>query len=149
MQKKIFLLSLLLSLINITYSQTEESSEDKSFENEYYNAEAYIDDGNFQEAIEIYKKLLQVNSDNSNLNFKIGYCYIHTAQEKKQAVKYLEKAVKNISNNYNPNSFKETKAPLESYFYLGKAYHYNNNFNKAIDILNEFNTKFDKCRRME
>ena len=74
MQKKIFLLSLLLSLINITYSQTEESSEDKSFENEYYNAEAYIDDGNFQEAIEIYKKLLQVNSDNSNLNFKIGYC---------------------------------------------------------------------------
>lgn len=144
MPKKILLLSLILILVNATYSQTTESTKDNSFENKFYNADAYIDDGNFQKAIEIYKELLQNVPDNSNLNFKIGYCYLHTAQEKTEAIQYLNKAVKNISKEYNTNSYKETKAPLEAYFYLGKAYHYNNNFNKAIDIFNDFIEKLSE-----
>ncbi len=141
MQKKILLLSVLLLFINTTYSQSIKSSENNSFENKFYNADAYIDDGNFQKAIEIYQELLQTVPDNANLNFKIGYCYIHTAQEKNKAVQYLEKTIKNITNEYNPNSYKETKAPLEAYFYLGKAYHFNNEFKKAIDIFNELKGK--------
>lgn len=141
MKKKILLISILLLFINTTYSQLIKSTDSNSFEKKYYNADAYIDDGNFQKAIEIYKNLLQTVPDNANINFKIGYCYIHTAQEKNKAIKYLEKAIKNITNDYNPNSYKETKAPLETYFYLGKAYHFNYEFKKAINIFNELKGK--------
>ncbi|MBE9468588.1 MAG: PD40 domain-containing protein [Bacteroidetes bacterium] len=144
MQKTILFLSVFLLFTNTAYSQIIKSSENNSFENKFYTADAYIDDGNFQKAIEIYEKLLETVPDNGNLNFKIGYCYIHTAQEKGKAITYLKKAINNITDEYNENSYKETKAPLEAYFYLGKAYHFNYEFYKAIEIFNKLLTKLSE-----
>ena len=53
---------------------------------------------------------------------KIGACYLNIPGEKEKAIPYLEAAVRKSSFDARINSFREKKAPLDSYFLLAKAY---------------------------
>ena len=57
---------------------------------------------------------------------------------KEGAISYLEKAVQNTSLNCKDDSYKETKAPVEAYYYLGDAYRINNQLDKAIETYQKF-----------
>ena len=63
------------------------------FSSEFNKAEKLLEDGDFQEALLLYKKLLKDQPDNANVNFKTGFCYLNTVLEKKEAISYLEKAI--------------------------------------------------------
>ena len=92
-----------------------------------------IEDGNFHKALSLYQELLNEFPNNANLNFKIGFCYLNTATQKVKSIPYLEFASKSISEEYKINDFDETNAPIETLFYLGKAYHVNYRFSDAED----------------
>lgn len=149
-------LSLLL-LIVLTYTAAIAQNAHEKFT----LANDFVEDGNFHKALSHYQELLNENPNNANLNFKIGFCYLNTAIEKVKAIPYLEFASKNISENYNGNSHKETMAPLESLFYLGKAYHVNYRFDDAestfidlksqlpadaIDFINQIDHELSACQ---
>lgn len=74
----------------------------------------------YRQALQFFLKANAFNPSNSDLNYKIGQCYLET-EDKLQAIPHLEKALQ-----LNPN--------LESYahFCLGKAYHLDMQFDKAI-----------------
>jgi len=76
--------------------------------------------------------------DNFNIQYKIGTCYLNIPGEKAKAIPYLRSAVTNASYEAKVTSFKEKRAPLDAYFFLGKAYMINNELPKALEILNEF-----------
>ncbi len=97
----------------------------------YKQGNDLIDDGNYHAALNIYLKLLKDYPNNANLNFKAGYCYLNTAIDKVKAIPYLEFASKHLSDDYKTNSFNEQNAPIETLFYLGKAYHVNYRFDDA------------------
>ena len=82
--------------------------------------------------------LLLDKPDNSNIQYKIGTCYLNIPGEKAKAVSYLESAVRNSSYTSKTSSFKEKKAPLDSYFFLAKAYMVNNEIEKALNTFNTF-----------
>ncbi len=103
----------------------------QSFTETYKQAEDLLEDENYHQALIQYQGLLSESPNNANLNFKIGYCYLLTATEKNKAVPYLEFAVNRISDNYNATNPNEQNAPIEAYFYLGKAYHVNYRFDDA------------------
>ncbi len=82
--------------------------------------------------------LLLETEDNFNIKHKIGVCYLNIPGEKERAIPYLEAAVKNSSFNARINSFREKRAPLDSWFYLAKAYMINNELEKALVTFSKF-----------
>ncbi|PKP09705.1 MAG: hypothetical protein CVU09_10415 [Bacteroidetes bacterium HGW-Bacteroidetes-4] len=117
MLKKYYWALLIASLLFplVLMSQTNEEV--------YFQAEDFVEDGNFHKALELYQSLLSKAPNNANLNFKVGFCYLNTAVNKANSIPYLEFASKHISESYNPLNYQEQNAPLEVLFYMGKAYH--------------------------
>ncbi len=109
----------------------------------FVEAESYLLYEEYEEALPIYLKLLKADPTNDNLNYKVGLCYLYIPYEKSKAIAYLEKAAKNISENYKMNSFKERQAPLDALFYLGNAYRINNELDKALNAYLEFKKRCD------
>ena len=89
-------------------------------------AEDFFKKTNYINAIPEYKKLLKVERDNADYNYKLGLCYMRTNIDKLAALTYLEKA-------YN-----QPKHPDETPYYLAIAYTYHNEFDKALQLFQEY-----------
>src|ERR1035437_5125919 len=105
----------------------------------------------FAVALPYYRNFLKNDSSNTNLNFKIGVCYLNSRSQKVKAIGYLEKAV-------------GVASPIVAYKFLGDAYHLAKKFDlaiasydkfkkvfladkpKDISILEEVNWKIEMCR---
>jgi tetratricopeptide (TPR) repeat protein len=82
--------------------------------------------------------LLLDKPDNYNIQYKIGTCYLRIDGEKEKAIPFLESAVKHASYDAKVTSFREKRAPLDAYFFLGKAYMINNQLDKALSTFEVF-----------
>ncbi len=96
-----------------------------------YDAEYFYMTRQFEKAIKAYSQILEQIPDNANIKYKLGVCYLNTDTEKEKAIPYFNEAAAHISADYNPNSYKEETAPLETYFMLGSAYRVTNQLEKA------------------
>ena len=103
-------------------------------------AEIFLMDENYSRALPLYDSLVTSNRANGNWNFKLGLCYLNSATEFSKAVVYLENAVAATGMNPKDNSFKEDKAPIAAYLYLGDAYHRNFRFDDAIEAYRKYKT---------
>ncbi len=92
-------------------------------------AEALFKKGNYLGAINEYKKLLKVERDDAEYNYKLALCYLKTNCDRTQAVLPLERALK------------QKKYPSDAPYYLALAYTYNYEFDKSLEILNEYRKK--------
>ena len=133
---KKFIWSFLFGVITLSlYAQSDESI--------YEQAEEMLDLGNWNEAFNLYSSLLKKYPDNANLNFKAGYVLLNNGDAEKSIV-FLEKAIKNIDTSLQENvSFNNKKAPLETYYYLGKAYHQNYKFEESLIVLSKLKKYLD------
>lgn len=75
--------------------------------------------GDFANALKYYDQPQKLNPNNSDLNFKIGYCHFNSIQ-KSQCLEYFERA-------YKLNKSIDKKI----LFYLGCGYHWNYKFEDA------------------
>lgn len=119
----------ILSLITLLIALNINAQNDELREI-FVEAESYYLFAEYDLANPLYLILDEYLSDNANIKFKIGNCYLNIPGEKQKAIPYLEEAVKNASYDANPESFRETRAPLEAYFSLASAYRINNEFEK-------------------
>ncbi|MBN1252309.1 MAG: PD40 domain-containing protein [Bacteroidales bacterium] len=94
--------------------------------------DAFINEANYDEAIQLATALLKHSPNDATLNFKLGYCYLNTILRKEKSIPFLIKSVE-IFDKTNPKS----NEAIESKFQLAKAYHLNYQFEKSIDILNK------------
>lgn len=104
----------------------------------YKDANAYFYFEDYEEALALYLKVYNSYTDNFNLDYRIGFCYLNIPGRKHLAVPYLERASKNIAKRYSDQSIKEMRAPVEALFYLGNAYFINNQLNKAQQAYDQF-----------
>lgn len=95
------------------------------------NADEYLFDKNYMAALDELKLLLRSEPENVKYNFNIGVCYLNTHFEKIKAVPYLQKVI-----------FYDEYA-AEAYYFLGKAYQYNHEFDRAIDNFNMYLKNYD------
>ncbi len=116
----------------------------ETFNQKFLEANTLIEENQYNVALPIWLQLQLEEPDNFNVNYKVGLCYIHSANEKKKALTYLVKAVQNTTNNYDPFSTSEKKSPVESYFYLARAYHINYELDFAMLNYNSFKEKISK-----
>lgn len=108
---------------NPTKGITEKYSENgyltkKELKREYFQGTYYIYNEKYSQALHVFSKLLKNDPENSNLSFYVGICY-YKLEKYNISKKYLEDAVRNISEDYKDSVF-EKKAPTETQYFLDK-----------------------------
>ena len=93
---------------------------------------------NYLIALKVFKEAYMIDSTNANINYKMGLCYLQSGNEKFKAVRYLEKAVLNVTHNYNPEDVNEKRAPEFAYYNLGEAYRDDYKFDQSSVYFKKF-----------
>ncbi|WP_343634039.1 hypothetical protein [Fluviicola sp.] len=133
-------LLLLLLVLTAHYSFAQETEADLKLK-----ADKLFDAEQFVEATPQFLHLIALNPRSPEYNYKYGTCLLFNSYKKQDAFKYLNFSIT------DPNI-----AP-EAYFYLGKAFHLNFQFNEAIKNYNIYiqksggkpNPNFDINRQIE
>ena len=81
---------------------------------------------NYSAALSEYLKLLEDDPENTRFNYNIGVCYINSDFEKMKAIPHLEKVL-----YYD-------KYIVNAYYLMGRAYHFNHQFDEAIEMYTKF-----------
>jgi len=127
------LLQLLTLVIFPVASSAQSSSEMKKI---FAKAESYYLFEEYELANQLY--LLLDTTDNLNIKYKIGNCYLNIPGEKEKSIPYL-RVLSNLPLTIQKlNLLKKKRAPLDSYFSLSKAYLINNQLEKALNTLQTF-----------
>ncbi len=133
MQKFLFIICSIL-ILNFSLK-----AQDKKDYNENFTQGNFLFiEGNWNQALKAFKEAYKVDSTNSNINYKIGVCYLKTESSKALSLRYLEKGVQNTTKMYNEDEKDEKIAPINAYFYYGQALHLNYRFDEAIANYEKF-----------
>jgi tetratricopeptide (TPR) repeat protein len=107
---------------------------------QFEEASKLMEEKLYNQAAVIWKRMVDNDTENANLQYKLGYAYFHSYNQRAKALPHLEKAsmLRNTGGygsfniaGYDPFDPKERNAPPETDYYLGRAYHLNNEFDKA------------------
>jgi hypothetical protein len=124
----------LITLVIFSLAASAQST--KEMKKIFEQAESYYLYEEYELANQLY--ILLENPENLNIIYKIGTCYLNIPDEKDKAIPYLEAAAKNTTYDAKTESFKEKRAPLDTYFYLARAYLINNEMEKGLNTLRNF-----------
>jgi Tol biopolymer transport system component len=103
------------------------------FAAKFLEANQMLEERLWIQSINAWKELLVDNPNNANINYKIGYCYLQTANSKLEALQYLEAACdRKFSKSYDQYDPVEKRAPVQALFYLGRAQALNLKIDDAI-----------------
>lgn len=136
---KIAILALLF-IGNLSFAQ------DKDFKDLYYEASEHLFNEDYSQALPILIEMEKMDDKNWNTLSSLGYCYLQTTYDKKEAIPHLERILENYKNltiAYQVGNHKEKKAPVETIHWLGKAYHFNYQFDEALEKYNEYKDLLD------
>ncbi|MBL4594776.1 MAG: PD40 domain-containing protein [Flavobacteriales bacterium] len=131
-------------IITFTLALVSLNAQEETFRQSFLEANTLMEENQYNVALPIWLKLQAEQPANFNVNYKVGVCYIHSANDKRKALDYLVKAVQNTTKNYDPFSSSEKKSPIESYFYLARAYHINYELDNGMLNYNSFKQKISK-----
>ncbi len=91
---------------------------------------------NYPMALQSFEKAYDVDSINSNINYKIGLCYLNIPAKKNKALPFMNKAVLNMSKNYDEDEASMKASPMDAIYYHAKALHYAGKFADAgVELL--------------
>jgi hypothetical protein len=118
-------------IVAIIISVSTFAQENKNLQDTFMEAEYFLMNEDYNDALNYYLQLYEKLSDNSNLAYCIGVCYLNIPGKKNLSITYLETAVRNMSAKHKEGTINQTAAPYDALFYLAKAYRINFNFDKA------------------
>jgi tetratricopeptide (TPR) repeat protein len=133
MSKRAICLLVALIFILPVYSQ-----ENKEQQESFLEAEYFMMNEDYSDALTYYLQLYDKLPDNANLAYCIGVCYLNIPSKKNMAVEYLESAVKNMSAKHKEGTLTQVAAPYDALFELGKAYRINFRFDKAKEAFSRY-----------
>lgn len=110
---------------------------------EKFGEALFLMEGNrFASAEPILREVYENDKENANINYCLGYSIFKsfTQKDKKQALPFLLLASKKANPNYSYSDPREKKAPVDVWFYLGKAQHNEYQFLLAIESFKKFKT---------
>ena len=135
MKKVILIPFILLSVLQLT-GQTVDKSELKEY---FLDAEFFFAQEEYYDALYEYMELYNNGyRDNANINYRMGICYLNVPGQKDKSISFLNVATNTVSSKYKSGSFKETRAPLDAWLFLGNAYRVNNQLDKAIEVYTKY-----------
>lgn len=102
----------------------------------------------YESAVRSLLKYYEKDTSNAYINYRLGFCYMNTENNKADAVKYLQRAVLDASPNYPDGSYDQRKAPLKAWVSVGDAYMLGYQFDKAVFAYQRF-LKLSKTKDKE
>ncbi|MBK9390613.1 MAG: PD40 domain-containing protein [Bacteroidetes bacterium] len=118
-------------LVIIFFTLSLHAQDSKQLQDTFLEAEYLFMNEDYSEALNYYLQIYSEKSENANLAFCIGVCYINMPGKKELAVKYLEEAAKNMSAKHKEGTLNQIAAPYDALYELARAYRINYNFEKA------------------
>ncbi len=89
-------------------------------------------------ADKVADRLLEINPNSSNYNYRKGFTALHSQMDPILAKKHFEKAIVLTSSNYDAFSKNEPSAPHDAFFHLADCLHKLGDFDKAIELFNKY-----------
>jgi tetratricopeptide (TPR) repeat protein len=123
----------MIVLIIPVYAQENKEQQDAFLEAEYF-----LMNESYSDALTYYLQLYEKLPDNTNLAYRIGVCYLNIPGKKNLSIEYLENASKNMSAKHKEGTLTQTAAPYDALFELGKAYRINYRFDKAKETFTKY-----------
>lgn len=120
----------LVALLTCVSSYAQLSSGE--FKKKFSEADYDMVYDNYTAAQKKWLELYAADNSNANVNYKLGFCYLKSANEKVKSIPLLEIASKNMSANYEEFDATEEKAPLSTLKFLAMAYHLDGRLDEAI-----------------
>jgi tetratricopeptide (TPR) repeat protein len=133
----------LIVIILSLYFSSSDAQEIRKIQKTFLETEYFFLHEDYQDALPFYLQLYKKFLDNANLAYRIGTCYLNIPDKKSLAIDYLEAASAKISSKHREGSIKETNAPVETLYYLGKAYLVNYKFEKAKEVFLRYSAMLD------
>ncbi len=121
--EKFFFITFLF--FNLCISGQDISTLTKGKKKQYHKANEFFEANNFKKATDLFEKIHKIIPNNLEINYKLAYCFLNITSRKKEAIILLEKSVKSYK--------KKNENYKKAYYLLGKAYHFNYQFSKAIE----------------
>ena len=108
---------------------------------EYFMEGSYLMlEENYVLAQDNFQAAFELDSNNANIRYNIGVCYLHSATQRAQAERHLALAVQKVDKGYKMDDFTEKSAPPLAHFYHGQALHINYRFDDALAEFAKFET---------
>lgn len=142
--KKVFIL-LVTSLFLISNVPAQEYYE---LEELFLDADSWFSYEDYEEAVPLFLRVLESDSLNYNVMYKIGFSYLHIPGQKAKSISYLENAIQKTTDTYRNNTYLEKLAPVDALFYLGNAYLVNNRIDEAIDVYSGFQNAITRTKKL-
>ncbi len=130
----IFIFSL---IINFSIGQTK-----ADYRQQFIEGNRLILEGNYTQALKLFLKAYNIDSSNANIQYKVGFCYLKTPNEKSKSLHYLEQAINGASFKYDDINPSEKRSPYNTYYYYAQALHLNYRFDEAIANYERFKSYF-------
>jgi len=116
-------------------------AQDKNYKLWFQEAQEFMLYEEYGKALQKFLSIENRGWINANVSFGIGVCYMNINNQNKNAIPYLIKATENTSATYKEGNYKEEAAPEEAWFYLGKAYRLNGEYDNAVKAYTEFKVR--------
>ena len=94
---------------------------------------AMIKEGSLYHSILVIDKLLEMEPDNANFNYRKGIALFRSSEDFRVAIPFFEKAEGAATADYKFESHKENNAPAEVLYYIGRTHHRDNKLDQAND----------------
>ncbi len=88
------------------------------------NASMYTQEGYLYFAEMIVDRLLEINPDNANYNYRKGFLLLETHRKYNEAIPFFIKATKDTHRDVDMFSTRDKRAPADVFYHLGRCYHY-------------------------
>jgi tetratricopeptide (TPR) repeat protein len=125
-------------VVTTVFSLSVFAQDNKSLQDSFLEAEYFLMNGDYSDALTYYLPLYEKFPDNANLAYCIGVCYLNIQGKKNLSIDYLETATKNMAAKHKEGSIKQTSAPYDALYSLGKAYRINYMFDKAKETYQKY-----------
>ena len=133
--RRFFVFSILVTgFVSLSAQETVRKEFIKAFQNaDMY----YYYDQDYLKAAALYEPLIKDHPENFNLAAKLGICYLNLDGKNNEALKLLKKASEGVVSS--EKEYKQTgeKAPLDTYLYLGIAFHRADSLEQALIFFND------------
>jgi len=101
----------------------------------------YYYDNDYEKAASLYEPLLKALPGNSNIQAKLGICYLKIDGKKAEALRLLKSASANVAGTQKEFQDTGEKAHPDTWLYLAEAYHLNDSLQQALAIFNDLKKK--------
>ena len=133
-----------LTAIVLTFTALAQSNgEEESFRSSMIEGTQLMEEFSYSVALDIWLDLLKKEPDHANVNYKAGVCLWKLPKRRHESLPYFVKAVKNVTERFDPYAPNEKGAPVEAYFYIAQAFHLHYDLDSAIAYYNEFKSKIN------